>query len=280
MYLEGIKDGTRFRRALQYASEKKTVVLLKGGTTPAGTRAVMGHTASLAGNRSIWEALCRQLGVLQVQNLDELIDVLVTLMLLPVPDGRRALLFGAGGGSSVIIADEFERKGITLPQLPREVITELRSFSQAAGNFFNNPIDYSQSMEPSNVNRTLDILTSWGQFDFIVSFFVPTQTTRARDCRGLFFSHDGIRKPTAIVMLTSVVPEEVGVIFEAIKEYVANGYPLYFSFAGAANAINQVLTYYEMQANRQRIHPTTSPALQSRMAEDAPPIAKNPCFLS
>ncbi len=190
--------------------------------------------------------------MIQVQNLDELADVLVTLVRLPVPDGRQALLFGAGGGSSVIIADEFERRGVSLPQLPQQVIRELREFTQAEGNFFNNPIDYSQSMEPSNVKRTLEVLAHWGQFDFMVCFLVPTQSTRVRDLRHFLLRFEDIGKPMAVVILTSIVPEEADIIFESIKTYTAAGYPLYFSFAGAANAINLALTHYERKAARQK----------------------------
>ena len=284
MYLEGIKDAARFRRALQYAAEKKTVVLLKGGTTPAGTRAVMGHTASLAGNRSIWESLCRQMGVIQVQNLDELTDVLVTRTLFPTPGGRRALLFGAGGGSSVIVADEFEKRGVVLPQLPKRVIGELRAFSQAAGNFFNNPIDYSQSMlEPSNVKRTLEILMGWGQFDFMVSFLVPTQSTGVGVPRGLFLTLDGIPKPVAVVIPTSIIPSETGRIYDAVQHYAAGGYPVYFSFAGAANAINLVLTHYERQAARRGAHHATSSPAPSHELEKSvlveETITGDPCSL-
>ncbi len=250
MYLEGIKDGVRFHQALRYAAEKKPVVLLKGGATPAGARAVMGHTASLAGSHAIWESLCRQLGVIQVQNLDEMTDVLVTLAFLPAPDGRRALLFGGGGGSSIIIADEFEKRGVILPQVPQEVIRELREFSQAAGNFFNNPIDYSQSMGPSNVKRALEILMRWGQFDFIVNFVVPTQSTRARDWPIFPVTYDRSSKPVAIVILTSILPAEAKKIYEPIKHYVDDGYPVYFSFASAANAVTLALTYYERRASR------------------------------
>ena len=252
MYLEGIKDSVRFRCALQYAAEKKPVVLLKGGATPAGARAVMGHTASLAGSRTIWEPLCRQLGVIQVQNLDEMADVLVTLTFMPVADGRRALLFGAGGGSSVIVADEFEKRGVILPQLPQGVVRELREFSQAAGNFFNNPIDYSQSMQPSNVERALEILMRWGQFDFMVHFMVPTQSTRMGDMPLRPFKLDRITKPVAVVILTSIVPEESSRIFEYIKQYIRDGHPIYFSFAGAAHAIDLTLNHYERQSSRQR----------------------------
>ena len=251
MYLEGIKDGVRFREALQYAAEKKPVVLLKGGATPAGARAVMGHTASLAGTHAIWESLCRQFGVIPVHSLEEMADVLVTLRFLSAPAGRRALLFGGGGGSSIIIADEFERRGVVLPHVPQPVIKELREFSQSAGNFFNNPIDYSQSMERSNVKRALDILMRWGQFDFIVNFVVPTQSTRARDFTAHLFSFDGIRKPVAIVILTSVVPEEASRIYEYIQHYAGEGFPVYFSFASAAHAISLALTHHERKAARQ-----------------------------
>jgi acyl-CoA synthetase (NDP forming) len=257
MYLEGIKDGARFREALQYAAEKKPVVLLKGGATPAGARAVMGHTASLAGSHAIWESVCRQFGVIQVHTLEEMADVLVTLRFLPAPAGRRALLFGGGGGSSIIIADEFERRGVILPHVPQEVIKELREFSQSAGNFFNNPIDYSQSMEPSNVQRALRILTRWGQFDFIVNFVVPTQSTRVRDFTAHLFSVDGIHKPAAIVVLTSVIPDEASRIYEYIRHHVDEGYPVYFSFSSAAHAISLALTRHERHALRQgtRLNP-------------------------
>ncbi len=250
MYLEGVKEAGRFRRAFHYASEKKPVVLLKGGATPAGERAVMGHTASLAGSRTIWEPLCRQCNVIQVQNLDEMADVLVTLEFMPAPEGRRALLFGAGGGSSVIVADEFERRGIMVPQLPKEHIAELREFSQAAGNFFNNPIDYSQSMEPANVNRALEILMKWGDFDFMINFVVATQSTRAGDLpKPLRF--DDITKPVGVVVVISALPEEAHKIYVYIEQYASEGYPLYFSFGGAANAINKVMAYYERNARRQ-----------------------------
>ncbi|MCJ7744273.1 MAG: CoA-binding protein, partial [Dehalococcoidales bacterium] len=42
MYIEGLKDGKRFRRALEVATKEKVVVLLKGGLTEGGARAVAG----------------------------------------------------------------------------------------------------------------------------------------------------------------------------------------------------------------------------------------------
>lgn len=46
-YIEGVKDGGRFMKALREAVARKPVVIYKGGTTEAGRRAAHGHTASL-----------------------------------------------------------------------------------------------------------------------------------------------------------------------------------------------------------------------------------------
>ena len=56
MYLEGIKDGRRFRDAVKRVSLKKPILIWKGGLTEAGARAARSHTASLAGEKQIWEA--------------------------------------------------------------------------------------------------------------------------------------------------------------------------------------------------------------------------------
>lgn len=72
MYIEGIKDGNRFRQVLAEATKEKPVILLKGGLTEGGTRAVAGHTAALAGSQVAWDSLCKQLNIMRVDSLDEL----------------------------------------------------------------------------------------------------------------------------------------------------------------------------------------------------------------
>ncbi|MEE8174054.1 MAG: CoA-binding protein, partial [Dehalococcoidia bacterium] len=78
MYIEGTRDGQRFIKALSQATRAKPVIILKGGRTRGGSRATLSHTGSLAGDDAVWDALCRQMGVIQAYNVEELIDVLVT----------------------------------------------------------------------------------------------------------------------------------------------------------------------------------------------------------
>lgn len=111
LYLEGVRDGKRLLGLLEKATQKKPVVLLKGGIYgEAGARATATHTASLAGNRHIWEAACRQFNIIVPRSIEEMVDVLVTLSFMPTPAGRSTLLIGMGGGASVLLTDEFEKK--------------------------------------------------------------------------------------------------------------------------------------------------------------------------
>jgi len=254
LYIEGIKDGTRFRRAMELATKEKTVILLKGGATEGGARAAAGHTAALAGSRTTWDALCKQLGIISVSSIEEMIDVLVTLLFLPLPGGRNAVLFGAGGGASVLIADEFEKRGLRVPPLPPEIVAQIREFTPIAGNILRNPVDYSQAMTNlEGVIKTFLILSNWEGTDFLVSFVRTGQFTTSRiseDHLNLLMSRFSIKqgllpKPVAMVLEPSIVPKEAEAILVAINGCISSGLPVYYSFAAAANAINLVLNNAE-----------------------------------
>lgn len=254
MYVEGIKDGRRFRRALQEATENKTVILIKGGVTEGGARAAAGHTAALAGSESTWNALCKQLGIMRVDSVDELVDVLVTVLFMPLPRGRNAVLVGSGGGASVLIGDEFEKRGLRVPPLPREIIAQIREFTPAAGNILRNPVDYSQTLiDPQSVSKTIDIISRWEGADFLVKFIRTSQSAQPGGISGqssLILSgscerHEQSCKPVAIVLEPSILPEEAEGDLALLRECVASGLPVYHSFASAASAIDLVLSHSE-----------------------------------
>jgi acyl-CoA synthetase (NDP forming) len=74
LYLESVKDGKRFFESARRVGRKKPVIVLKGGRTEAGDRAAASHTGAMAADFRIFEALCRQTGVVSVHQPADMLD--------------------------------------------------------------------------------------------------------------------------------------------------------------------------------------------------------------
>lgn len=142
LYLEGIADGERLRESLsRAASTHKRVVLLHGGRSDSGARAVASHTGALTGSEQLWSAVARQTGALYVEHLDDFITALAgTSMLRPVRQGR-LLLVGPSGGMSVLATDLADRLGLRLADLGPGARRALSQVDVPAGSSLANPID-------------------------------------------------------------------------------------------------------------------------------------------
>lgn len=143
-YLEDVKDGRRFFEALEHNRGKKPVVLLVGGRTAAGRRAASSHTGALASDGRIWDAIARQTGAVLVDTLDEFLDALLAFQFLTPHMGaptEHVVLFGNGGGASVLATDYFARKGLDVGPLPRATLDALERLDLPPGSSIVNPID-------------------------------------------------------------------------------------------------------------------------------------------
>lgn len=144
LYLEGISDGRRLFEILTRCRGVKPVILLKGGRTPLGQRAAASHTGSVVTDDRLWLALCRQTGVTLVETLEEFLHGLLALQMLVPLDGRvtrNVVLFGNGGGTSVLASDAFFRAGLDLPPLGDAQYAALEGLQLPPGTSFANPVD-------------------------------------------------------------------------------------------------------------------------------------------
>ena len=144
VYVEDVKDGRRFFDALLANRGGKPVVLLVGGRTAAGRRAANSHTGALASDTRVWEALAQQTGAVLVDTLDEFLESLLAFQLLPPHvdrPTRQVVLFGNGGGASVLATDYFARRGLEIGPLPSRTIEALEAIQLPPGSSVVNPID-------------------------------------------------------------------------------------------------------------------------------------------
>lgn len=144
VYVEDVREGRRFFDVLVAAAGRKPVVVLLGGQTDAGRQAAASHTGSLAGSASIWAGLAAQTGLTITDTLEQFLDVLLAFQTLrPRADRptRRCVLFGNGGGTSVLAADAFARRGLQVAPMGRAAIGALEALKLPPGTSVVNPID-------------------------------------------------------------------------------------------------------------------------------------------
>lgn len=143
-YVEGIRDGGRFLEAIGAArAAGKPVVALKGGLSAASVQAIAAHTGALAGERRVWEAVARELGVVSVSSLEELLETALYLSsvdLDTLPKGRGVAVVTFGGGAGVVSADQCARSGLTVPPLEADTVAKLRALVPPIASV-RNPID-------------------------------------------------------------------------------------------------------------------------------------------
>ena len=139
--IEGIKDGTRFVAAAQSAQRAgKPIIALKVGRSDFGKKAAQSHTASLAGDDVVNDAVFSQYGVIRVDDLDEMLDVASLMSRVGVQSLQRICVYSSSGGAGVLSADKVGEAGLTMACLAQSTITEMAKHvpSYAA---LTNPVD-------------------------------------------------------------------------------------------------------------------------------------------
>jgi acyl-CoA synthetase (NDP forming) len=158
MYIEGVEDGRIFFDVLKDVASKKPVIIIKGGLSDVGQRAVMSHTASMGGDRAIWTSALRQCNAIQVSDLSELADTCLAFSMLGKKIYRSISLIGGGGALGVAAADIGEQYGLSIPALTSDLQERIRAILPKPGSSATNPIDVANPyVPPSNLKEVLTI---------------------------------------------------------------------------------------------------------------------------
>jgi acetate---CoA ligase (ADP-forming) subunit alpha len=140
-YLEGLRDGRAFFESARRITPQKPVIIWKGGQTEGGSRAVLSHTAAVAGSQKIWETMCRQAGIISVHSMQEALSTFAALRMCPLPKGPKVAILGGAGGGSVTMTDMAEKEGLQVPHLTERSVQLLGEFIPPQGNSVKNPLD-------------------------------------------------------------------------------------------------------------------------------------------
>jgi acyl-CoA synthetase (NDP forming) len=132
--------------------------------------AAASHTGSLAGDERVWLALSRQTGCVLVDTLDQFVDTLLLFQTItPRTDAptQRVVLFGNGGGTSVLATDCYARLGLDVVPFGTETIEPLAALKLPPGTSITNPVDCPvgtlQQEEGRVAEKILDVIYRTGK---------------------------------------------------------------------------------------------------------------------
>jgi len=241
-------------KALSEATRAKPMIVFKGGRTEAGARATLSHTSSLAGDDAVWDGLFRQMGVIQVYNMEELIDILVTFSFLKPPRGRNIALVGCGGGRGVLGADDCERAGLRVPRLSPEISRKLKDILPEAGASLHNPIDHPPVMAGwggDSLLQTLRLVSGCENIDLLLAHIRLrlgfTRESVAEGVDTVIKAHRELGKPVAMALSSSGSVELYTLAHQLQQEFQQAGVPVYPTVGRAAHAISKLIGYHEQR---------------------------------
>jgi acyl-CoA synthetase (NDP forming) len=168
LYIESVKNGHRFYESALRVGRKKPIVLLKGGQSKAGNQAAASHTGALTTDANIFNAACRQAGIVKVEQSMDLLDLSASFSSLPLPKGKRAAVMTLGGGWGVVTADLCSAYGLELPALPSEIIKYLDTLLPPYWSR-SNPVDLVGEPDNNLPMIVIEELLKWEGCDAVIN---------------------------------------------------------------------------------------------------------------
>ncbi|WP_258129999.1 acetate--CoA ligase family protein [Achromobacter anxifer] len=139
--MEGIRSGPRFIAAAAAARRAgKPLIALKIGRSDFGKKAAQSHTASLAGEDAVNDAVFSQYGVIRVEDLDELLDVASLISRVGARSLRNICVYSSSGGAGVLSADKVGEAGLAMAVLADETVAEMARHAPSYA-ALTNPVD-------------------------------------------------------------------------------------------------------------------------------------------
>ena len=232
-YVEGVRSGPQLVQALEAArAARKPVIMLKAGRSALGSQAAQSHTAALAGDDAVIDSVLADLGVIRVNSTQEALDIAMAAQRRIFPVSNAMGVLTVSGGAGIIIADEAERYGVTMPEMPQDA--QARMHEKLAFAATRNPVDCTaQALNQLSLTGDFGVeMVENGDYSSFLTFFshaggVPSiapglrrELGRIRDAR------------PGVLHVLSVLGDE-----EIIEQYEAEGFVVYDDPSRAVRAI-------------------------------------------
>jgi acyl-CoA synthetase (NDP forming) len=209
VYAEGIREAPGLIAALQAARDaKKPVVMQKVGRSELGGKAAKSHTASIAGDDAVTEAVMAEFGVYRARNSEEMLDIAHTATRKIYPVANTLGVITVSGGAGVLISDVAESLGLAMPEMPLEAQQKLRALVPFCAP--RNPVDATAqvSNDVSLVKTFTESMVRDGGYTSVLGFFSMTASSRRWPSIREQLNAVRVENPDRLYVLSVIVPAE------------------------------------------------------------------------
>lgn len=178
-YMEGLQpgEGERFLGLVRRArAAGKQVVAYKAGKTESGAKAAASHTASIAGDYEVVQALLREAGALVCETLNQFEDMgkIFTMLHDRPVRGRRVGVISNAGFECGAVSDHLY--GLQLAEFSPATIAQLEEVLPKIAHC-GNPIDCTPMTPTSGYVQAARILAAADEVDAVIISAVPAAPT-------------------------------------------------------------------------------------------------------
>jgi len=247
-YSEGFRDRDKFIRAAEAARQAgKPIVALRVGRTPVGRKAAQAHTGAVSSSDHEVEALFQRLGILRVDDGDELLEIGNVLAQGRFPKGKNVGILSTSGGAGGLIADQCEGAELGVPELQGETREEYLRLLPYFGSALN-PVDttamFSQFLakDPEYFKKLLWPMVKEKSVHSIVLMITMATGERAKKmARDIVEVYRETDKPMVVSWIAGNLAEEG---YQILREA---GIPLFMNTKKSAQAIRTLIQYTEVR---------------------------------
>lgn len=244
-YAEGVRDGRALIDALHEAhARRKPVIFMKAGESKVGSAAAQSHTATLAGEAAIYDAVFAEYGVHRVRTAEEHVDVAYACSQGRFPKGPKVGLVSLSGGFGIQMSDAAERYGLDVAPMPTSAKEKLKQ-AVPFGNM-DNPCDVTAGAlnDMGTLTTTVKTLYEEGGYDAVVGSFTilpasPSYGPRMKEAI-IAGAQGHLDHPTVLCMLAGD---------DVVRSYESEGFLVY---SDGERAIRSLAALYRLRADFDR----------------------------
>ena len=208
-YIEGIRESPGLIAAFEIArAARKPIVMMKVGRSALGSAAAKSHTASIAGDDAVTEAVMAEFGVYRARTSEEMLDIAQTATRRIYPAGNTLGMITLSGGAGVLVSDVAEQASLAMPPMPEDAQARLKALVSFCAP--RNPVDAT-----AQVGNDLALLEPFfesvvrdGGYSAILGFFTMVASSRRWPAMLEKLNAVRARYPDRLYVLSVIAPPD------------------------------------------------------------------------